>query len=130
MWSAVRHLSLALMTSSIIRIKVTPTNRSGARLVDSPDVRHAGTTAAAVVDSAAVCAVRCIRLPVPSVGKTPRFRSCPGATDLYTAMTASGSGATVNQTEARSGTKPEIVESLAPSVRLWIPGWVSIAQVC
>ena len=124
MWSAVRHLSLALMTSSIIRIKVTLTNRSGARLVDSPDVRPAGTTA---VGAAAVCAVRCIRLPVPSVGKTPRFRSCTGATDLYTALTASGSGATVNQTEARSGTKPEIVESLAPSVRLWIPGWVSIA---
>ena len=88
MWSATRVSFLVPTISSIMLTRAIRTNPSDAHRADKPDARAEEMVAA---DLEAECDARCIPLSAPSAARTPRFRSCPEATDLYIAAIASGS---------------------------------------
>ena len=90
MWSATRVSFLVPTISSIMLTRAIQTSPSDAHRADKPDAQ-AEEMAAAAADLVAECDVRCIPLSALSAARTPRFRSCPEATDLYIAAIASGS---------------------------------------
>ena len=87
MWSATRVSFSAPTTSSTMLIKVIRTNPSDALRADKP----AGPIKVAAAGLVAECNVRCTPPSALSAARTPRYRSCPEATDLYIATIASGS---------------------------------------
>lgn len=100
MWSATRASFSAPTTSSIMLTKAIRTNPSDALRADKPAGPIKVAAAAGLV---AECNVRCTPPSALSVARTPRFRSCPEATDLFIAMIASGSS--VNEPADRLDTR-------------------------
>jgi len=99
-WSATRASFSAPTTSSTMLTRAIRTNPSDALRADKP---ADPIKAAAAVDLEVECNARCTPQFAPNVARTPRYRSCPEATDLYIATIASGSS--VNEPADRLDTR-------------------------